>query len=113
MKTIKPLSYRVSWLASLFAYDYHSLSLADDGMVLMSGESTQNRISYLAISPDITVEQGYLWNALVIPLENGNKLRFSGVAKKKSESLQETINHQCRNYIKAYYQRIVPDLQQA
>lgn len=111
MKTIKPLSYRVGWLASLFASDYQSLSLADDGIVLAGRESAQ--IPYLAISLGTTVEQGFFWNALLIPLENGDKLRFSGVAKKKSESLQETINHQCRNYIKAYYQRIAPDLQQA
>jgi DNA helicase-4 len=95
----------------LFASDYQSLSLADDGIVLAGRESI--RIPYLEISLGTTVEQGFFWNALLIPLENGDKLRFSGVAKKKSESLQETINHQCRNHIKAYYQRIVPDLQQA
>ncbi|MDI1279752.1 MAG: helicase IV, partial [Methylobacter sp.] len=95
----------------MFASDYQSLSLADDGIVLAGRESI--RIPYLEISLGTTVEQGFFWNALLIPLENGDKLRFSGVAKKKSESLQETINHQCRNYIKAYYQRIVPDLQQA
>ncbi|WP_235187661.1 UvrD-helicase domain-containing protein [Methylobacter tundripaludum] len=111
MKTIKTLSYRVSWLASLFASDYQSLSLAEDGIVLAGRESV--RIPYLEISFGTTVEQGFFWNALLIPLENGHKLRFNGVAKKKSESLQETINHQCRNHIKAYYQRIVPDLQQA
>jgi len=111
LKSIKPISYRVGWLASLFASDYQSLSLADDGIVLAGRESV--RIPYLAISLGTTVEQGLFWNALLIPLENGDKLRFSGVTKKKSESLQEALNHQCRNYIKAYYQRIFPDLQQA
>jgi len=79
----------------------------------MGGESAQNRISYLAISPDIAIESGYFWNALVIPLENGDELRFSGVAKKKSGALQKALNHHCRSHIKAFYQRMVPDLQHA
>jgi DNA helicase-4 len=112
-KSIKPVSYRVSWLASLFTSHYQSLSLADDGIVLAGRESAQNNISYLAINPDITVEQGYFWNVLLIQLENGGVLRFSGVAKKKSGALQNALNHQCRSYIKAFYQRIVPDFQQA
>jgi DNA helicase-4 len=97
----------------LFVSNYQSLSLADDGIVLTGSKSAQNRISYLAISPDITVEQGYFWNALVIPLENGGILRFSGVAKKKSGSLQQLLNQHCRSYIKGFYERLVPDLQQA
>ncbi|MGZ8955624.1 MAG: UvrD-helicase domain-containing protein [Methylovulum sp.] len=117
MKTesIKPIEYRVSWLASLFAStsEYRSLSLTDDGIVLMGGKSAQNRISYLAISPDITIESGYFWNALVIPLENGDELRFSCVAKKKSGALQKGLNHHCHSHIKAFYQRMVPDLQHA
>lgn len=112
-KSIKPVGYRVSWLASLFASNYQSLSLADDGIVLAGRESAQNWISYLTISPDITVEQGYFWNALVIPLENGDVLRFRGVGKKKSGSLQKALNHHCRSYIKAFYQHIAPDFQQA
>ncbi|MDO9270177.1 MAG: UvrD-helicase domain-containing protein [Methylobacter sp.] len=114
-KSIKPLSYRVSWLASLFASssDYDSLSLAGGGVLLTGGQSAQNRISYLDINPDITIEQGYFWNVLVIPLESGDILRFRGVAKKMSGPLQQALNHHCRSYIKTFYQRIVPDLQQA
>lgn len=112
-KSIKPVSYSVSWLASLFASNYQSLCLADDGIVLTDSGSAQSSISYLAISSGITVEQGYFWNVLVIPLANGDILRFSGVAKKKSRQLQKTLNHHCRSYIKAFYQRIVPALQQA
>ncbi|HEY8219343.1 MAG TPA: UvrD-helicase domain-containing protein [Methylobacter sp.] len=114
MKT-KPIKlvYQVSWLASLFASDYGSLSLADDGIVLAGRELAQNRIPYLAINPDITVEQGYFWNVLVIPLENGDALRFCGVSKKKSGQLQTALNQQCRSYIKTFFQRIAPDLQQA
>lgn len=97
----------------MFASNYQSLSLADDGIVLTDSESVQNSISYLAISSGITVEQGYFWNVLVIPLGNGDILRFNGVAKKKSGPLQKALNHHCRSYIKAFYQRIVPALQQA
>ncbi len=88
-KSIKPLGYRVSWLASLFASNsgYKSLSLAGDGLVLAGGESVQTRIPYLTISPGITVKQGYFWDVLVIPLENGDSLRFSCVAKKQSKPL--------------------------
>ncbi|HEY8219342.1 MAG TPA: hypothetical protein VIF86_04510 [Methylobacter sp.] len=111
-KSIK-LVYQVSWLAALFAPGSGSLSLADDGIVLAGRELAQNRISYLAINPDITVEQGYFWNALVIPLENGHALRFCGVSKKKSGQLQTALNQQCRSYIKTFFQRIAPDLQQA
>jgi DNA helicase-4 len=67
----------------------------------------------LAINPNVTVEQGFFWNALVIPLENGGALRFRGVNKKQSAQLQTALNQQCRSYIKTYFQRIVPDLQQA
>jgi len=67
----------------------------------------------LAINPDVTVEQGYFWNVLVIPLEHGDALRFRGVDKKQSAQLQKVLNQQCRSYIKVYFQRLVPDLQQA
>ena len=114
-KSIKPLGYRVSWLASLFASNsgYQSLSLAGDGLVLAGGESAQTWVSYLTINLDITVEQGYFWDVLVIPLENGESLRFSGVAKKQSKSLQIALNQLCHTAIKTFYQRSVPDLQQA
>ena len=112
-KSINPISYRVGWLASLLASTYRSLSLADDGIVLVGDQSAQNRISYLAISPEITIEQGFIWNTLVIPLQNGDSLRFSGVAKKKAGQLQATLNHQCRSSIEAFYQLLIPDLQQA
>ena len=115
MKTTpkKSLGYRVSRLASLFASDYQSLSLADDDLVLTGGKSAQSKTPYLSISFGITVDQGHFWNTLLIPLENGDIVYFKGVAKKQSKLLKETINHHCRIYIKAFYQRIVPDLQQA
>ncbi|MGZ5576374.1 MAG: UvrD-helicase domain-containing protein [Methylobacter sp.] len=109
------LTYRVSRLASLFASGsgYRTLSLVNDGIVLAGRESAPNRISYLAINPDVTVEQGYFWNELVIPLEHGDALRFRGVDKKKAAPLQKALNQQCRSYIKTFSQRLVPDLQQA
>ena len=84
--SIKPLSYRVSCLASLFASesDYESLALTNNG-ILFTGKSTQNNIPYLDIRLDITVGRGFFWDVLVIPLESGNTLRFSGVAKKQSK----------------------------
>ncbi|MGZ5011637.1 MAG: UvrD-helicase domain-containing protein, partial [Methylobacter sp.] len=109
------LTYRVSRLASLFASGsgYRTLSLVNDGIVLAGRESAPNGISYLAINPDVTVEQGYFWNELVIPLEHGDALRFRGVDKKKAAPLQKALNQQCRSYIKTFSQRLVPDLQQA
>jgi DNA helicase-4 len=108
-------TYQVSWLASLFASGsgYRTLSLTSDGVILAGREMAKSRISYLAINPDVTVEQGYFWNVLVIPLEHGNTLRFRGVCKKQSAPLQKALNQQCRSYIKNYFQHIVPDLQQA
>ncbi len=105
----------MSWLAALFTSktDYKSLSLAADGIVLTGGESAPNKISYLTINPDITVAQGYFWDALLIPLENGDRLRFRGVAKKKSMALQLAFNQNCHRSIKAFYHRIAPDLQHA
>ena len=105
----------MSWLAALFTSktDYKSLSLAADGIVLTGGESAPNKISYLTINPDITVAQGYFWDALLIPLENGDRLRFRGVAKKKSMALQLAFNQNCNRSIKAFYHRIAPDLQHA
>ncbi|MGZ3814696.1 MAG: UvrD-helicase domain-containing protein, partial [Mucilaginibacter sp.] len=112
-KSTNRISYRVGWLASLLVSSYRSLSLADDCIVLIGGQSIQNRISYLAISPETIIEQGYFWNTLVIPFENGDSLRFSGVAKKKAEHVQSALNHHCRSYIQAFYQRLVPDLENA
>ena len=67
----------------------------------------------MAVNPDITVEQGYFWDVLLIPLENGDLLRFSGVAKKQSGPLQIALNQGCHRYLKGFYQRIEPNLQQA
>jgi DNA helicase-4 len=105
----------VSWLASLFAsrFDYRSLSLADDGIVLAGGQAAKSWISYLAINPDITVEQGYFWDVLLITLENGDLLRFRGVAKKQSGRLKIAFNQNCHRYLKEFYQRMEPNLQQA
>ena len=112
--SINSLSYRVSGLASLFASksDYESLTLTNNG-ILLSGKSVQNKHSYLNIRLDITVTRGYFWDDLVIPLENGNALRFSGVAKKQSRVLQTALTEHCQKYIKAFYQEIAPDVQQA
>ncbi|WP_160171879.1 hypothetical protein [Methylobacter tundripaludum] len=110
-KSIEPLGYRVSWLASLFAFnsDYESFSLADDGILLAGGESAQTKISYLAIGPGIAIERGYFWDVLAIRLENGEMLRFGGVAKKQSGQLQTALNQfseftnrkvDCRNGIR-------------
>ena len=117
LKTIstKPLSYRLGWLAALFAAHsvYESFSVADDGILLVGGESAENRILYLAIGSGIAIERGYFWDVLAIHLENGEVLRFGGVAKKQSGSLQTALNQHCHGYIKAFYQRLAPDLQQA
>ncbi len=116
MKTpsIKLLSYRISWLASLFSSKavYESLDLINDG-IFFSGKSFQNKSLYLDIRLDIKIERGYFWDVLVISLENGSEIRFSGVAKAQSVSLQIALNQHCQDYIKAFYQGIVPDFQQA
>ena len=112
--SIKTLSYRVSWLASLFASKpaYESLALTSNG-ILFSGKSAQNNIPYLDIRLDVTVGRGFFWDVLVIPLESGNTLRFRGVAKKQSKLLQIALTQHCQNYIKVFYQGIAPDFQQA
>jgi DNA helicase-4 len=112
-KSINPISYRISWLASLFASSYQSISLANHELVLVGGQAAQNSISYLAISPDITVVQGYFWNTLVIPLENGDTLYFKGVAKKQAGQLQTMLIHRYCAFIKVFYQHLEPDLEQA
>ena len=55
------LSYRIGWLAALFASysDYESFSLAEDGILLAGGESAENKIPYLAIGSGIVIERGY------------------------------------------------------
>lgn len=105
----------MSWLVALFAAKttYKSISLAADGLVLTGGKSAHNKVPYLTINSEITVEQGYFWDALLIPLENGSNLRFRYVAKKQSMALQLAVNQSCNHAIKTFYQRITPDLQQA
>jgi DNA helicase-4 len=107
-KSTEPLSYRIGWLAALFAAhsDYESFSLADDGILLANVKSAQNRIPYLAIGSGITIERGYFWDVLAIHLENGEMLSFGGVAKKQSGWLQTALNDHCHNYNKAFYQRL-------
>ena len=102
------LSYRIGWLAALFASysEYESFSLAEDGILLAGGESAENKIPYLAIGSGIVIERGYFCDVLAIHLENGEILRFGGVAKKQSGSLQTALSQHCHSYIKAFYQRL-------
>ena len=80
---------------------------------MLSGQCAQNKSSYLNIKLDITVERGFFWDVLVIPLESGDTLCFSGMAKKQSKSLQAALTEHRQNYIKVFYQDIAPDVQQA
>lgn len=74
--------YRIGWLAALFAAhsDYDSFSVVDDGILLADGKSAPNKIPYLAIASDITIEPGYFWDVLTIHLEDQQVMRFGGVA---------------------------------
>ena len=104
-KLTEPLNYRIGWLATLFAShsDYESFSLADEEILLVGGESALNKIPYLSIGTGIAIERGYFWDVLTIHLENGEMLRFGGVAKKQSGWLQTALNDHCHNYNKAFY----------
>lgn len=109
------ISYRTGRLASLFAShsDYESFSLVDDEIILAGGASGRDRISYLTIGPGITIERGYFWDVLAIHLENGEILRFGGVAKNQSGALQTALNHHSSRHIRTFYQRLALDLQKA
>ena len=117
MKTnlTEPLNFQISWLATLFASyaDYESFSFADDGIILSANDEALNKISYLAIRPGVAIEQGYFWNVLAIHMEDGSILRLGGIKKKKISQLQTRLNHLSRSYIRAFYQRLIPDIQQA
>jgi DNA helicase-4 len=115
LKLTAPSSYRIGWLAALFASysDYEAFSLADDGILLIRGKSTLSKISYLAISSDIAIRRGYFWDILIIHLEDGQLLKFGGVEKKQSKPLQMALNQHSLRYLNAFYQKIEPNLQLA
>ncbi|MGZ8915635.1 MAG: hypothetical protein ACXW1Z_21340 [Methylobacter sp.] len=77
------LTYPIGWFAALFAShaDYKSLSLAEGGILLEEGKSVRNKILYLSIGSNVTVDHGIFWDVLAIPLEDGQIIRFGGVTK--------------------------------
>ncbi|MEF3075481.1 UvrD-helicase domain-containing protein [Methylobacter sp. Wu1] len=106
--------YQTGFLARTFAahaLTYRSLSAARQGIAL-SGNETRT-IPFLRIAPGIAIERGYFWDALAIYLEDGQIIRFGGISKKKAGNLQVELNQRTRNYIKGFYQTIIPDLRQA
>lgn len=108
------IPYQTSFLAKTFAahaLTYRLLTVARQGIVV-SGNETRT-IPFLRIAPGIAIERGYFWDALAIYLEDGQSIRFGGISKKKAGSLQAELNRQTRNYIKSFYQAIIPDLRQA
>jgi len=109
------LKYQVGWLTALFASntDYQSISLANDGVILSGHKEGLNKLPYLAVGAGAAIEQGFFWNVLVIHLEDGNILRLGGISKKKIGLLQTTLNHSFRAYIGAFYQGLIPNIQQA
>ncbi|NOR71449.1 MAG: AAA family ATPase, partial [Methylomarinum sp.] len=114
-KSKEPLKYQVGWLAALFApqTDYHSFSLTDDGIILSGHKDGLNKVPYLAIGVGVAIEQGFFWNILAMHLEDGKLLRLGGISKKKIGWLQTTLNHSYRAYIRAFYQALTPNIQQA
>jgi DNA helicase-4 len=104
-------SYRVGWLAALFAShsNYESLSYGKDGILLTNGRDRKN-VSYLAIGAGVVVEQGFFWDVLAFHLENGEMIRAGGVGKKQSRRLQAGLNQACRVYLAAFYQRLAPEI---
>ncbi len=82
-------------------------------MILSRTDKGLDKIPYLTIGSGIAIERGYFWNVLAIHMEDGNILRLGGIKKKKTGQLQSTLNHLSRSYIRAFYQRLTPDIQQA
>ncbi|MGZ8160703.1 MAG: UvrD-helicase domain-containing protein, partial [Methylobacter sp.] len=109
------LTYPIGWFAALFAShaDYKSLSLAEGGILLEEGKSVRNKILYLSIGSNVTVDHGIFWDVLAIPLEDGQIIRFGGVTKKQSGRAQKTLNRIIRRHIESFYQGLAPDLMQA
>jgi DNA helicase-4 len=107
-------SYRLGWLAALFAAHSHydALALADDG-ILLNNRKLRQRLSYLSIGKGIALEPGFLWDVLAIHLENGKVIRVGGVSKKQSLRLQTGLNRVVRHFLTEFYQRLVPEIQAA
>ena len=109
-----PSSYRIGWIASLFAVhcDYDSFFVVDDGILLVNGR-TRKSVSYLAIGPGIAVEPGYFWDVLAVHLENGKIIRVGGISKKQSRRLQAVLDNASRLYLAEFYQRLALEIKTA
>lgn len=112
---LKPLRYRIKLLAAIFAShaDYKAVALSDTGILLQGSNKAERRIDYLAIDAGVMLERGTIWDVLAIHLQDGQIVRFGGVSKKRSGPLQAALNQHYRHYLRAYFQRLQPELQQA
>jgi hypothetical protein len=59
--------------------------------VLSGKKSSVSNIAFLTINPDVIIERGYFWDALAIVLEDGQVIRFGGIAKNQSKRIQLVI----------------------
>ena len=117
-KKAKPrrINYKISFLAGCFAAHtgfFRSLALDKSGVVLSGKKSSAVKMGFLTAGLDFVIERGYFWDTLVICSEDRQVIRFGGIAKDRSLSIQNELNSQTQAYIKRYYRTIVPDLKQA
>lgn len=117
-KTPKPqrINYKISLLAGCFAAHtglFRSLTLDKAGLVLSGKKSVATKIAFLTAGLDFIIERGYFWDALVIHTEDGQVIRFGGIAKEQSQKIKNELDSQTQTYIKRYYQILVPDLKRA
>lgn len=111
-KLSKIISYRTSWVAQLLARhtDYLAFNTHHDRIVF---KGDKNPIPFLTIVSDISVEQGIFWNSLSIHLNDGQKICLGGISKKQVAALQISLNHAIHYCVDVFYQRLIPDVEQA
>lgn len=89
------------------------MTLDKAGVVLLGKKSPATKIAFLTAGLDFIIERGYFWDALVIYSEDGQVIRFGGIAKDQSQKIKSELDSQAQRYIKRYYQALVPDLKLA
>jgi DNA helicase-4 len=109
------LPYQLSFWARLFASNnhYRSFKLGKGHLVLVDAKHQPRKIDFLGMAHPVDLQTGRVWDTLVISQEDGQIMRFGGVRKALSQTLQAQLNSHIQDYLQRFYQQFEPALSQA
>jgi DNA helicase-4 len=109
------LTYQLSFWARRFASNHHyrSFRLGKGQLVLVDAMHHPRKIDILSMTQNVDLQTGRFWDTLIIQPEEGKLVRFGGVPKARSKSLQAQLNRHIQDYLQRFYQQFEPALGQA